>query len=133
MSSILVVSHHVFLTREQRYALQVPESEIEVVGSCSPVWMKDGEHETRVAEEVFAKYRFRHCPEPEKHTITFDPEGFIVRLSPHMPIHLTDVKDGGSMCIVLTHKNSIDVKDEKHQVIHFLDVEDMHVLQETLC
>lgn len=132
MPTMLAVSHCVFLTREQRYALQVPESEIEVVGSCSPVWIKDGEHETKIAEEVFAKYRFRHCPQDEKHTLTFTPEGFMVKLSPHMPVHLTDIKDGGSMSLVLTHKNSISVDNKIETVVHFLDVEDVQVLNDTL-
>lgn len=133
MATVLAVSHSLFLTREQRYALQVPETEIEVIGSCSLVWIKDGEHETKIAEEVFAKYRFRHCPEDEKHTMILMPEGFVIKMSPNMPIHLTDIKDGGSMSLILTHKNSITIDDKVETIVHFLDVEDIQVLNDTLC
>lgn len=132
MPTSLMVSHHVFLTKQQRYVLQVPESEIEVIGMCSPVWVIDGEHENKIAEEVFVKYRFRHCPEPEKHTLTFIPEGFMVKMSPNMPIHLLDISDGGSMSLILTHKNFIIKNNQQVSVIHFLNTEDEHVLLETL-
>jgi hypothetical protein len=130
---LLTVSHSLFLTREQRYALQVPEAEIEVIGSCSPVWVIKGEHITKIAEEVFAKYRFRHCPEPEKHTITFLPEGFMVKLSPDMPYHLTDISDGGSACLSLTHKNVIEMEGKVAPVVHYFNVDDIRILEETLC
>jgi hypothetical protein len=130
----LAVSHYVFLTREQRYAIQVPESEVEVIGTCSLAWINDGEHETKMPEEVFVKYRFRHCPEPETHTIGLMSEGFVVKLSPEMPKYLKDIKDGGSLCLMLTHRNVVttDTGDRK-PVVHFLDVEDIHILEETLC
>jgi hypothetical protein len=130
---ILTISHFVFLTREQRYALQVKETEIEVVGSSSPVWIHEGRHITRLAEEVFAKYTFRHCPEPEENTITIAPGGFMVKLSPHMPIHLTDVADGGSLSLIITHKNVMEYQDKMLPIVHFLNVEDMEVLESTLC
>lgn len=132
-SPILVISHYIFLTREQRYILNIPEAEIDVVGYCSPVWLHNGEHITPIAEEVFAKYRFRHCPEPEKQTINLVPEGFFVRLSPDMPKFLLDFQDDGQMNLNLTHKNAIIFNDKVTPITHFLNVDDMTVLEGTLC
>lgn len=132
MSSSLVISHHVFLNKQQRYALQVPEAEIEVIGVCSPVWINNEEHQSKIVEEIFVKYRFRHCPEPEKHTITFTNEGFIVKMSPNMPIHLLSPIDGGSESLILTHKNFISTNERQFPVIHYLNTEDEEILLQTI-
>jgi hypothetical protein len=130
---ILTITHYVFLTREQRYALQVPEAEVDVIGTCSPVWSHKGLQITHTAEEVFAKYTIRHCPEPDKQTVTLSDEGFMIRLSPDMPIHLTDVGDKGERYLGITHKNIVEVEQKTVPIVHFLTIEDMEVLQKTLC
>lgn len=130
---ILTILHYVFLTREQRYTINVSEAEVEVVGCCSPAWIHNGEHLTKTVEEIFAKYLIKHCPEPEKQTLNFMDEGFFVRLSPNMTPFLLDYKDNGSMYLSLTHKNIITVQDKIVPVIHFLIVEDMEMLKNTLC
>lgn len=130
---LLTMSHHVFLTREQRYALQVPESEIDVIGTCCPVWIHNGRHLNKAPEEVFSKYTIRHCPKPEEQVITIADEGFAIKLSPGIPVYLTDVSDGGFAWIGITHKNVIEVEKKVVPIIHFLNVEDLEVLEKTLC
>jgi hypothetical protein len=130
---ILTITHYLFLTREQRYALSVPETEIEVIGCCTPVWIQNGVHLSKIAEEIFAKYRIRHCPEPEKQTINSMDEGFLIRLSPDMPKFLLDCCDNGQQRLCLTHKNIITIDDKVAPVVHFLTMEDIQVLEETLC
>jgi len=130
---IMTMTHYLFLTREQRYALNVPEAEIEVVGCCTPIWIHNGKHVSDVPEEVFAKYRIRHCPEPEKQTVNQMDEGFLIRLSPDMPQHLLDYRDNGQEYLSLTHKNMITIEDKVAPIVHFLNIEDAKVLEETLC
>ncbi len=130
---IMTMTHYLFLTSEQRYALNVPEAEIEVVGCCTPVWIHNGKHISRVAEEVFAKYRIRHCPEPEQQTINLMDEGFLIRLSPDMPQLLLDTKDNGQGNLSITHKNVITIEDKIAPIVHFLSIEDVQVLERTLC
>ncbi len=132
---ILSISHYIFLSREQRYALNVPEAEIETVGCCTPVWIHNGEHISPVAEEIFAKYRIRHCPEPEKQTINFADEGFLIRLSPNMPQYLLDYNEdtNGQENLNLTHKNMFMIEDKIAPVVHFLNIDDIKVLEDTLC
>ena len=130
---IITIAHHVFLTREQRYALAVPESEIEVIGCCSPVWIQSGKHLSDMLEEVFAKYRIKNCPEPEKNTISFMEEGFFIKISPEMSGLILDYEDGGQEFLSLTHKNVIYPEDKAVPIVHFLNMESINVLEETLC
>lgn len=127
--SVLTIVHYIFLTREQRYVLNIPEAEIEVIGFCTPVWEKT----TKIVEEVFVKYVIRHCPEPEKQTINIIPEGFLIRLSPDIPEHLLDYRDNGTMHLNLIHKNIVQIDNEISTIEHFLKIEDIRVLEETLC
>lgn len=130
---IMVMTHYIFLSREQRYALIVPESEIEIVGMCTPVWVHNGKHISKVSEEIFAKYRIRHCPTPEEQTINLMDGGFLVRLSPNLPGLLLDYQDEGIEHLNITHNNSVKVKDKISPIVHFLHIEDARVLEETLC
>jgi len=132
-SPILAICHYVFLTKEQRYALIVPEVEIEVVGMCCYTWKNNGLHEDKFIDEIFAKYVFRHCPKPEKQTINFTDEGFLVRLSPNMPKYLLDYQDEGHMNLNLNHKNAIISEDRIIPVMHYLNIDDMKILEQTLC
>ena len=129
----LVITHYIFLSREQRYLINVPEAEVEVIGCCTPIWCHNGEHISPVAEEIFVKYRIRHCPEPEKQTVNLMDEGFLVRLSPEMPPFLLDLNENGHENINLTHKNFIMMKDKIAPVVHYLNIDDIKVLEETLC
>lgn len=133
MNNILfTLSHYIYLTKKQRDALQRPGEEVEVIGACSPVWMKNGDHLTQIAEEVFARYKIKHCPGPEKQTINAVPGGFQVNLSPDMPIFLADVPDGGSMSLGLTHKNFIEYRGKSVPVLHYFNAEDISVLEKTI-
>ncbi len=52
--TVLSISHHLFLTREQRYKLH-ERNELEVIGVSVPVWFEQG-NTSEPAEEVFSKY-----------------------------------------------------------------------------
>lgn len=130
---ILTMTHYLFLTRDQRYVLNVPESELEVIGTCTPVWIHNGKHMVEHTEEVFCKYTIKHCPEEEKQTINITEDGFLIRLSPNMPDFLLDYPDKGAMYLNITHKNWITMENKIVPIVHFLSIEDMFVLSETLC
>jgi hypothetical protein len=130
--SALIVTHHVFLTREQRYALQNPNESIVVTGVSSPVWVKDGKWETDVAHEVFSKYQIRTTDKEDKHTVRILYDNYLVTLTGSMQRSLKDFTDGGTETLMLTHRNALDHNGEKLPILHCLEIEDISRLEKTI-
>lgn len=128
----MTVTHYLFLSKEQRYALIVPESEVEVIGIYTPVWINNGVHDSKFPEEIFAKYRIRHCPKYEEQTINIMEGGFFIRLSPNMPALLLDYQDGGTESIGITHSNFFNHKTKTVPIVHLLRIEDLKILEDTI-
>lgn len=130
LKSALIVTHHVYLTREQRYSLK---EKIDVVGISSPVWVdKNGQWNKEPPHEVFSRYIIQFSNQPEKNTIQIMNDGYLITLTSSMPTHLLDIKDGGSMSLILTHRNVYTDMLPPCPVVHFLQIEDMSVLETTM-
>lgn len=81
-SPVLIISHNIFLTREERYAL-VGGDVIEVVGISLPVWFSS-EHTSKPAEEIFCKYEIQNNLKEKPGTIKCMGGGYSINL-PQIP------------------------------------------------
>lgn len=134
LHSIISITHYLFLSEKQRYDLKNKESEIEVTGLCSYSLIDNNAiHLTKTPDEIFAKYKIIHCPNSEEHTVTFTENGFLIKLSPDIPLLLLNFKDGGISSLNLVHNNVIKAKDKTLPVVHFLNIEDLQMLENSMC
>jgi len=77
----LTISHHIYLTREQRYRIHEGEK-FDVIGVSLPVWTENGEIINEPTKEVFCKY---YLSNPKKEVaITIFKDGFEIVL-PYRP------------------------------------------------
>lgn len=130
--SALIVTHHVYLTREQRYALQHDNASIVVTGVSSPIWVSDGKWESEVAHEVFCKYQLRNSPEPDKNTVRIMTDGYLMSFTGSMVKNLKDMKDEGSECLMLTHRNILNHNGGQLPILHCIEIEDIAHCVKTL-
>jgi hypothetical protein len=130
-SPIITMTHYIFLTREQRYALSIPDSEIDVIGHCIPIWTYNGNYPSKIPDEVFAKYKIKHCLKKEQQTVNLINGGFLIRFSPNIPRLLLDFRDCGVEHVILTHQNVVNTNDKVIPIVHFLNVEDIGVFEAT--
>jgi hypothetical protein len=128
----LIVTHHLFLTREQRYALQTSNSPIDLVGISSPIWVNNGKWESDVNHEVFCKYQIVHSDKPDKQTVRITSDGYIITLTGTMNSNLKDIEDDGSTCLMLTHRNIVIAEGQQLPVLHCVEIEDMSHCEKTL-
>jgi hypothetical protein len=131
-TTALIVTHHIYLTQEERYKLSQPGAVVEVMGVSSPVWVKKGKWVTETAHEVFCNYEIVYSDQPEKNTVRVRDDGYLITLTDTMPSHLLNVNDNGSMCLMLTHRNYIKKEGKSATAIHCLVIEDISVLKKTL-
>jgi hypothetical protein len=127
---MLIITHHVYLTREQRYSLS--KEKIEIVGVSSPIWIKNNQWSKDSSHEVFSRYIIQFTTEPERNTIQIMNDGYLITLTNPMPSHLLDIKDGGSMSLILTHRNVYTDILPPCPVVHFLQIEDISFLEKTI-
>jgi hypothetical protein len=123
--SALVVNHHVFLTRDQRYALLEIDKPITVVGVNSPVWLDDGHAIDRFFDEIFCTYLLVTEKEPDPNTVIIVDRGYRISLSLDMAKDLLDFTDNGSECLMLTHRNILVDDGGFIPILHCIDMEDM--------
>lgn len=143
----LIISHYIYLNREQRYALHEGEC-FEVIGISIPVWQK----ENFEAKEIFCKYYLSN-PKTNK-GISILEKGYEIPLPYYITqknilserewrkINLTkpqllynknhnditseallDIKDKGSECLCYREIN--------HKVEHFVKISDFSILEDT--
>ena len=74
---ILSISHHVYLTKEQRYAL-IEEGKVDTVGVSVPVWIKNNGMSTEPAVEVFCNYELTNVI--QKSPIHFRANGYVINM-----------------------------------------------------
>lgn len=126
--SAIIVTHHIFLNKEQRYALQTLNQSVTLIGVSSPMWVIDGKWKSDVAHEVFCKYEVRFA-EKDDQTICLNQDGYTVTITGDMPKNLKDYEDGGSECLMLTHRNVV----KNMPILHCIEIEDMDRCIKTLC
>lgn len=159
---ILSISHHIYLTREQRYALI--EGDINVMGVSIPVWIKNNGMSTEPAVEVLCNYELTN--KNEKIPIHFKADGYKInmpQLSEHekekprlsdeiwrsftpderrdyydnLPCRpcadwLKDIKDGGGMHLQFREHNKIYQNEDSLEVYHYVHIDDASRLMHSL-
>lgn len=124
----LTIAHNIFPTRDERYAFQAPNTEVETVGICLPVWVS-GAVTSEPAEEVYCRYRLRNYAEADADAIRIDPDGYTISLADKtLWESVLDAKDGGSASIYLTHQGKITNNGVEMLVIHYINIQDLGVL-----
>jgi len=132
----LTVSHNIFLTRDQRYAFQNDDCELEVSGVSVPVWFYNGKT-SEPASEVFCKYKLKISD--SKKAITKYSEGYIINLpkklddvSMSISDMLRDIKDGGKESVLYKEYSKIKKKSMNYSVIHVVEIYDIEKLTSTI-
>jgi hypothetical protein len=143
--NVLIISHYIYLNREQRYELHSGKK-IEVVGISIPVWFNKGTT-SEPAKELFCKYQITN--EPKEKEITPFEEGYIINL-PQKPDldeqemnlyfsvetktseNLLDIKDGGSEELEFKQYSKIKKDNKEFNVLHFVEIKTEEVLKNTL-
>jgi len=127
-SAFLTIAHNLFLTKEERYKLKTPLSEIETVGICLPVWVS-GSFTSEPAEEIYCQYKLRNFASPGIDAVHMNNNGFILSLGDKsLWESILDIKDGGSGSIYLSHQGKIVNNDVEMLAIHYINIQDMSVL-----
>ncbi len=125
---ILTIAHNLFLSKEERYKLKTPQTEVKTIGIALPVWVK-GSVTSEPAEEVIARYVIRNYPTPGIEPIHITHDGFILSFEDsNLWTSLLDVKDGGSECIYLTYHGKVSLADQEMMIINYINIQDISVL-----
>lgn len=162
---ILSISHHIYLSKEQRYALINGES-VDVMGVSIPVWIKNNGMSTEPAVEVLCNYELTN--KDEKTPIHFKQDGYVINLpqlseqdkapktrlsneiwrsftveerndyysnlpNPISAEWLRDIKDEGSEHLQFREHNKIFQDEESLEVYHYIHMDDIAKLEQSLC
>jgi len=138
MALSLIVSHNVFLTREQCYEL-VEGNALETTGVNVPVWI----YKSKISEpavEVFSKYKIE-SEEDNKLSIKERAKKFEIKipkgqvLTPEGPVSvrdLLDIKDRGGEWLAFKQYHTVKQGRKTINVVHFVEIKRMEDLTETL-
>lgn len=155
----LLVSHNLFLSKEQRYKWHDGE-DLEVVGVSVPVWI-NGQKTSEPASEIFTKYQLRS--EGEKISLKAKRKYYEINIpkvavceKPKIPEflwnllpqkdqdklremttglslkNLLDLRDGGSACLAFKTNARITKNKKKVDATHFIEIKDMSELLDSL-
>lgn len=132
----LTVSHNIFLSKEQRYALSEPGYIVEVVGVSVPVWFLSG-RTSEPAKEVFSLYRL--IISDDNKAISKHSNGYLINLPRSLqtisiPVSqiLKDPEDGGRGTLQYKEYSSSRSKGRKFNVIHTIEIYDESELIKSL-
>ena len=132
----LTVSHNIFLSKEQRYALCNPGHIVEVIGVSVPVWFLSGKT-SEPAREIFSLYRL--LISNDNKAISKHRQGYFINLpislqTIPMPVAdiLKDPEDGGRGTLQYKEYSTSRSKGKKFNVIHTVEIYDESELLETL-
>lgn len=131
----LIISHSVFLTKEERYKIH-ENKEIKVVGVTTPVWFEKGTT-SEPAKEIFCNYYLTN--DPEQKVIVPLEDGYLINLPqnnedteiPNSKLLLNE-EDGGIMNLMFKQVSLITYYDKEFNVVHFVDIKDKDVFLESL-
>lgn len=159
----LTISHYIYLTREERYALHDGQS-VTTTGVSIPVWSK-GQNTSEPAKEVFCKYTLKNSKEEKPIKVMEngyeivipyrpaerkakelsdeewrefnrkDPAALMKYESQNRPEvstrNLLDLPDGAGHLSYREH-NKIHRDDREFNILHFVRIEKMESLLESL-
>jgi hypothetical protein len=124
----LTVSHNIFLSKEQRYALSEPGQVVEVVGVSVPVWFLSGKT-SEPAKEVFSLYKL--VISDDNKAISKHKHGYLINLprslqSISIPIAqiLKDSEDGGRGTLQYKEYSNSKRNGKKFNVVHTIEIYD---------
>lgn len=157
---VLSVSHHIYLTREQRYSLNDGE-DIQVIGISVPVWFHNGTT-SEPADEVFCLYSISNDKETEP-LISTNEKGYYINLPnsefkpPSMSNdkwramsiiererwyeghqdsitskNLLDYQDGGGKYMGWRHDNKIYKNKKALSIKNWIEIKDIEFLEKSL-
>lgn len=145
----LIISHNIYLNREQRYALHERTPQ-DAVGISIPVWFHKG-NTSEPAKEIFCKYQITNDSSIKAVVPTND--GYIINIPQHIKFKsnsiseevrdflnqnistsekLLDLKDGGSEWLDFRSFGKISHNEIIYNVIHFIEIKPMESLLSTL-
>lgn len=160
---ILSISHHLYLTRDERYSL-IEGKTVNIVGVSVPVWIKDQGISTEPAVEVFCNYELTNS---KRAPISFKKDGYRINVpqlsetdkarpklsneewrkmteeerekyykdnpAPLCADWLRDIKDGGGMHLHFREHNKIFQDKDFLEVYHYIHIDDISKLEESVC
>lgn len=137
MSSILCISHNIFLTKDQRYDLYKGKT-LEVIGVSVPVWFYNKKETNEPASEVFCKYILKSENKHFQKNIEITKEGYEItlfkesfttniqnKIKKYFKLNnnltpssksLLDIKDGGSEWLYFQIYEATDLINILHSV-----------------
>ena len=145
----LTVSHYLYLTKEERYAVN-DVVDIETVGVCIPVWFLKG-NTSEPAQEYFCKYRLKN-PRTGAN-VKQSEEGFEIYLPSMISKEdesinlqtkrimqkkigtsecLLDPKDGGFGHSEFRILQKLQLNDNLHHLVHFFEIKPIEILIDTI-
>lgn len=124
----LTISHNIFLSKEQRYALSEPGLVVEVVGVSVPVWFFSGKT-SEPAKEVFSLYKL--VISDDNKAISKHKHGYFINLPRSLqtisiPIAqiLKDYEDGGRGTLQYKEYSTSKSNGRKFNVVHTIEIYD---------
>jgi len=158
----LAISHHIFLTKEQRQSL-VKGEELEAVGVSVPVWFEKGST-SEPAVEVFCQYKLTN--QRDHFPIKRESRGYTINM-PQLPAdykppkkipdekwnllpeevkqqyhektkkpptaeNLLDEAEGGSGYLRFREYNKIKEGDKVNNIVHYVEIMTVEELMESL-
>ncbi len=135
----LTVSHNIFLTKNQRYKIGESDyTEIEAIGISMPVWCVASAIGFRKkcktdepGDEIFCKYYIDN--KKANSVIDILEDGYRIHLtSDKMRTKLLDVKDMGGFGMQFTYNTNLKIADDRYRIIHFVGIEDLELLKESI-
>ena len=145
----LIISHHLYLNKDQRYKLHSGEP-VEVIGVSVPVLFEKG-NTSEPAKELFCKYTLTNCPPnrgiipttqgyalnlPQKIVAEAknDQEKLLLESLNKVPTseNILDEKDGGHRYLHFKQYNKVEFKNLSMNVVHIIDIRDEDFLIDSL-
>lgn len=132
----LLISHYLYLTRDQRYSLFNGEK-LEIIGVNIPVWFYGGRTD-EPAEEIFCKYILSN--DENDFSIREHDEGFEINLpqvnmkntKKALSQSLLDVKDGGCEEIFFKEETKIEIDGKNYKVLNYVEIKPIEILMATM-
>lgn len=132
-SIYLTISHNLFVDRDQRYQIIMEDdTSINITGISVPVWAftKKSLGSNEPAEEILCDYKITN---KSGSIIEPNDSGYTINIrSKNIRSKLFDRKDGGEGRLVFKHRNFVDFKGVSYKVIHYVTIQDLEVLHNTL-
>jgi hypothetical protein len=132
----LNVSHHIFLTKEQRYEIGLNRNEVEVVGVSVPIWLHAG-RTNEPGREVFCKYRIRITREAI--SVQTHEEGYIINLPEYLRdvedsvgMMLLDSEDGGRESVSYKEMSTASKDGEKYTMVNVVEISDYNSMIDSI-